>query len=143
MIEFEDWEFPEGSRPRDEDVAFDLDGALASVVSLRTEIPDDAYTASILGTERGGNGVVISDTGLVLTIGYLITEATDIAIGGPDGGEIPAQVVGYDHRTGLGLVRTVEPIRQLTNGLNICYIIGSVTNGTNVGSIGSVTYVEW
>ena len=59
MIEFEDWEFPEGSRPRDEDVAFDLDGALASVVSLRTEVPDDAYTASILGTERGGNGVRI------------------------------------------------------------------------------------
>ena len=107
MIEFEDWEFPEGSRPRDEDVAFDLDGALASVVSLRTEIPDDAYTASILGTERGGNGVVISDTGLVLTIGYLITEAETIWLVANNGTAVPAHIVGYDQASGFGLVQAL------------------------------------
>jgi S1-C subfamily serine protease len=107
LIEFEDWEFPEGSRPRDEDVAFDLDGALASVVSLRTEIPDDAYTASILGTERGGNGVVISDTGLVLTIGYLITEAETIWLVANNGTAVPAHIVGYDQASGFGLVQAL------------------------------------
>ena len=44
--------------------------------SARAEIPEDAFTAQILGTERAGNGVVIRDDGLVLTIGYLITEAS-------------------------------------------------------------------
>ena len=48
------------------------------LVLLRTEIPEDAFTASILGTERAGNGVVIGDDGLILTIGYLITEAESI-----------------------------------------------------------------
>lgn len=107
MIEFEDWEFPEGSQPRDEDVSFDLDDVLSSVVSLRTEIPDDAYTASILGTERGGNGVVISDTGLVLTIGYLITEAETIWLVANNGTAVPAHVVGYDQASGFGLVQAL------------------------------------
>ena len=107
MIEFEDWEFPEGSRPRDEDVSFDLDDALSSVVSLRTEIPDDGFTASILGTERGGNGVVISDTGLVLTIGYLITEAETIWLVANNGTAVPAHIVGYDQASGFGLVQAL------------------------------------
>jgi S1-C subfamily serine protease len=107
LIEFEDWEFPEESRPRDEDVSFDLEGALSSVVSLRSEIPDDAYTASALGTERGGNGVVIADTGLVLTIGYLITEAETIWLVANNGTAVPAHVVGYDQASGFGLVQAL------------------------------------
>ncbi len=59
MTENEDWEFPAAAQPGPEDVAFDLDRVLSSVVLLRSEIPEDAFTASILGTERGGNGVVI------------------------------------------------------------------------------------
>ena len=73
-----DWAFPAEMRPRPEDWRFDLDSALESVVLLRAEIPDDAFTAPLLGTERAGNGVVIRDDGLVLTIGYLITEASTI-----------------------------------------------------------------
>ena len=107
LIEFEDWEFPVESRPRDEDVAFDLDDVLSSVVSLRAEIPDDAFTAPILGTERGGNGVVITDTGLVLTIGYLITEAETIWLVANNGTAAPAHVVGYDQVTGFGLVQAL------------------------------------
>ena len=93
LIEFEDWAFPKALRPRDEDVAFDLDDVLSSVVSLRAEIPVDAFTADILGTERGGNGVVISDSGLVLTIGYLITEAETIWLVTNNGTAVPAHVV--------------------------------------------------
>src|SRR5206468_9844258 len=59
-------------------ICFDLDAALDSVVQLRAEIPEDAFTAPILGTERAGNGIVIREDGLVLTIGYLITEASTI-----------------------------------------------------------------
>ena len=75
MTDSSDWEFPEEVRPRAEGVAYDLDAALSSVLELRAEIPSDAFTAPILGTERAGNAVAIDDNGLVLTIGYLILEA--------------------------------------------------------------------
>ena len=78
MSESSRWSFPLQLQPLQAEVPFDLKSALDSVVSLRSEVPDDAFTASILGTERLGNGVVIRDDGLVLTIGYLITEATSV-----------------------------------------------------------------
>ena len=65
-------------QPRAEDYDYDLDQALASVMGLHAIIPNDAFTAETLGTERAGNGVLISERGLVLTIGYLITEAETI-----------------------------------------------------------------
>lgn len=99
-----------GPQPTDDDVAFDLEVGLSAVRSLRSKIPADAHSARNLGTEREGNAVLIDTDGTLVTIGYLITEATDIEIGGPNGEEVPAQVVGYDHRTGFGLVRTVEPL---------------------------------
>ena len=107
MSEYEDWEFPAGLQPRAEEVGFALDDVLSSVLSLRAEVPDDAYTASILGTERAGNGVVIGDDGLVLTIGYLITEAETIWLVSNKGAATPAHVVGYDQVTGLGLVQAL------------------------------------
>ena len=75
VTELTRWAFPPALQPTQGEVAFDLKSALDGVVALRAEIPDDAFTASILGTDRTGNGVVIRDDGLVLTIGYLITEA--------------------------------------------------------------------
>ena len=78
MAEQGDWAFPETAQPNPAEVRFDLDSAMDAVVLLRAEIPEDAFTASILGTERIGNGVVIRADGLVLTIGYLITEANAI-----------------------------------------------------------------
>src|SRR3954463_16094001 len=69
-----EWRVPPANQPRAGDYAFDLDKVLSSVVGLHSIIPPDAFSAETLGTERAGNGVVI-DHGLVLTIGYLITEA--------------------------------------------------------------------
>jgi S1-C subfamily serine protease len=48
---------------------------LEAVVRVHAEIPAEARTAAFLGTKRDGSGVVIDDAGLVVTIGYLITEA--------------------------------------------------------------------
>jgi len=100
---------PAGLQPKPKDVSFDLDLALSSVVSVRTEIPDDAFTAGSLGTDRRGHGVVIADGGLVLTIGYLIIEAASIWMLDAAGRAIPGDVVGYDQETGFGLIQALDP----------------------------------
>jgi S1-C subfamily serine protease len=102
-----DWQVPQTVQPRPEDYGFDLDRALASVVSVRTRVADDAFTADILGTERSGNGVLIRPDGLVLTIGYLVTEAETIWLGLSDGRTVPGDVIGFDQQTGFGLVRAL------------------------------------
>lgn len=98
---------PSEMRPKAADYGFDLDRMLSGVVSLRAEIPDDAFTAEVLGTERAGHGVVISDNGLILTIGYLITEADNIWLAANNGQVAQAHVVGYDQATGFGLVQAL------------------------------------
>lgn len=94
-----------------------LDEVLAPVVALEARIPDNARSAATLGTVRGGTGVVIDATGLVLTIGYLILEAASVEIlpDGLAGERVPADVVAWDQITGLGLVRArralaIEPM---------------------------------
>lgn len=110
MSELGDWEFPEPLRPKNDGWNFDVARALDSVLSLSAEIPADAFTASILGTERAGNGVLIDRSGLVLTIGYLITEAETIWLGHNSGKVVPAHLVAYDFETGFGLVQALAPI---------------------------------
>ena len=75
-----------------------------SVVKVRASVPDDAFTASILGTERSGNGFIIGADGLVLTIGYLITEASDVWLTDHAGRELPGHALAYDPVTGFGLI---------------------------------------
>lgn len=104
MAEQTHWAFPPELQPSSDDVDFDLTRALNAVVALRAEIPDDAFTASLLGTERSGSGVVISDDGIVLTIGYLITEAESIWLTTNGGNVVPGHALAYDQVTGLGLV---------------------------------------
>jgi len=83
---------------------------LKAIVKIRSVIPKDAATASTLGTEREGNGVVIDSKGYILTIGYLIVEAETIEVIGPEDKPINATFVGYDHNTGFGLLRTEKPL---------------------------------
>jgi S1-C subfamily serine protease len=97
-------------RPSEQDVAFDLEQALSSVVALHARVPADAFTAKSLHTERLGNGVVIGKDGLVLTIGYLVTEAEEVSLITNDGRSIPAHVLGIDPVSGFGLVNALEPL---------------------------------
>jgi len=94
--------------PNPETLAFDLNQALASIVSLRSFIPDDALTAPVLGTERAGHGVVIAPEGDILTIGYLVTEAETIWLVDDQGRTCPGYVMGYDQETGFGLVKPLQ-----------------------------------
>jgi S1-C subfamily serine protease len=107
MAEEIDWEIPEQAQPKPGEFAFDLDHALQSVVGIQATIPDDAFTAQTLGTQRGGSGVVIRDSGLIVTIGYLITEADTVWITTADGRATPGTVAAYDQETGFGLVQAL------------------------------------
>jgi S1-C subfamily serine protease len=89
---------------------FDLAEVFKSVVELEAQVPPDARSARSLGTERKGNGVVIDDSGLVLTIGYLILEAMSVTVHDKDGKPVVADLIGYDYDTGFGLVRATRPL---------------------------------
>lgn len=97
-------------QPKPQDYDFDLEQALASVVNLRALVPADAFTAETLGTERAGHGVVIRKDGLVLTIGYLITEAETVWITHASGKVMQGHVIAFDQETGFGLV---QPLGRL------------------------------
>lgn len=81
-----------------------------SVVKLTVKVVPDARSARSLGPQREGTGVVIDSSGLVLTIGYLVTEADTVELATADGRKFPANVIGYDNVTGLGLVKSLQPL---------------------------------
>jgi S1-C subfamily serine protease len=104
----QDWEIPENLRPEPDDHAYDLEACLSSVVALRISVPEDAFTAETLGTERIGSGVAITapgaPDGLVLTIGYLITEAESVLLIDSTGRTVPGHALAFDQATGFGLI---------------------------------------
>jgi len=113
MPSLTEWRVPPAAQPRPEDYGFDLERALSAIVGLHSIIPADAFTAETLGTERAGNGVHIGD-GLVLTIGYLITEAETIWLHFGDGRAVEGTALGYDQETGFGLVQALARLELPT-----------------------------
>jgi S1-C subfamily serine protease len=109
MPSLTEWKVPPAYQPRASDYSYDLDRALSSVVGLHSIIPPDAFSAENLGTERAGNGVLIDD-GLVLTIGYLITEAEAVWLHLGDGRVVQGHALGFDAETGFGLVQALGRI---------------------------------
>ena len=103
-------DIPSELQPDAADYTFDLDHVLSAVVGLRATAPNDAFTAGALGTDREGSGVVIGDDGLLLTMGYLITEAETVWLTSADGRAVPGHALAFDGETGFGLV---QPLGKL------------------------------
>jgi S1-C subfamily serine protease len=137
MASLTEWKVPATAQPRREDYDFDLDRALSAVVGLHSIIPGDAFSADTLGTERAGNGVVI-DNGLVLTIGYIITEAETVWLHLADGRVVKGDTLGIDQESGFGLVQAlgqldVEPLplgSSASTRLNDQVVVGGVGGRT-------------
>jgi S1-C subfamily serine protease len=84
---------------------------LSGVVGVKTFINPDGRTVEYLGREREGSGIVIDDDGLIVTIGYLMVEAHAAEVTTNDGHSVPANVVGYDHVSGFGLLQAIAPLK--------------------------------
>jgi len=94
-----------------------MDDLAAAVVHVKAHINPDGRTVQGLGLEREGSGIVIGSDGLVLTIGYLMVEAHAVEVTTNGGHAVPADVVGYDHETGFGLLRASAPLKVRPMGL--------------------------
>jgi S1-C subfamily serine protease len=88
-----------------------LEELISAVVKIKTHINPEGRTVQSLGRDRDGTGILIDADGLILTIGYLMVEAYAAEVITNDGRTIPATIVGYDHETGFGLLRTIEPLK--------------------------------
>jgi S1-C subfamily serine protease len=88
-----------------------IEELVSAVVRIKTHVNPEGRTVEGLGREREGSGILIDNDGLVLTIGYLMVEAYAAEVVDNSGRTVPASVVGYDHETGFGLLRTMEPLK--------------------------------
>ena len=118
--------------------------AIQSLVKLRAIVPEHAFTAGILGSERIGNGIVIGDDGLILTIGYLITEATDVWLTVSDGREFAGHALAYDQVTGFGLVLPLEnpAVAPLTLGSSAALQAGDAAQVLSFAEFAEAQSVE-
>jgi S1-C subfamily serine protease len=109
MSSMPEWRVPPAAQPRPEDYEFDLEHALSAVVGIHSIVPADAFSADSLGVERAGNGVLIGD-GLVLTIGYLITEAETVWLHLGRRQVVQGHALGFDQESGFGLVQALGDV---------------------------------
>jgi len=83
---------------------------LAAVVRVRMKAIPDARSNTTLGPTREGTGVVIDERGHIVTIGYIVIEADSIEITTQDDRTVSATLIGYDHASGFGLLRSGAPL---------------------------------
>ncbi len=107
---FEHLEVEEELRPIARLFDFDLDERLAAVVALESHVNPEAYSARSLGDQRFGNAIVIDESGLLVTMGYLVTEAEEVELTTVDGRSVQAHVLGVDAASGLGLIHALDPL---------------------------------
>ena len=97
--------------PQDEEAKYQyLRDAANAVVGVKVTALANARSATTLGIDRMGSGVLIEKDGMVLTIGYLILEADHVDVITNQGRTVPAMVAAYDQATGFGLLRPLVPL---------------------------------
>jgi len=76
-----------------------------AVVGIDTKIPLDRPSVRTLGPVRSGSGVIFDPAGYVVTVGYILTDATVIQVRLRDGRVTPGRFVGQDFESGIGVVK--------------------------------------
>ena len=83
---------------------------LSAVVRVKMKAIDGARSNASLGAAREGTGVVINEDGYIVTIGYVVMEASAIEVVTQDNRVVPARLAAYDHASGFGLLRALAPL---------------------------------
>lgn len=117
---------------------------LGAMVSIKSVVPEDAMSASLLGTERTGHGVRIREDGLIATIGYIVHEAEMVWIGSHSGATVPGFVVGYDFESGFGLVKPSMPLDGaiMELGCAAAIRVGDQVSVTGSGGVNQIVEAE-
>jgi len=76
-----------------------------ALVGLRVRNAEKATSSARLGSRRFGSAVIFDARGYALTVSYLLLDAVEIEARTRDGRVVPAQLVGIDLDTGLGVVK--------------------------------------
>jgi S1-C subfamily serine protease len=120
-----------------------LDELVSSVVRIKTIADPDGQTAQSLGREREGSGIVIDEDGLVLTIGYLMVEALSAELTTNAGRTVAATIVGYDHETGFGVLRAMQPlnVKPLPFGKSTDVKVGDPALIASFGGVASAAHI--
>ena len=122
---------------------------LESVVNIHATVPRDHPSASVLGDERMGSGVVIDESGLILTVNYVVMGAATVQVSFMKGRRQRAEVLALDFETGLALVRLkrqgLRPaefatIDQLERGAQVVAVGSTAAQERRAGG-GHVTYL--
>jgi len=104
------WCAAAAQRPQQAQAERDAEDVLAAVVRIKMTAIANARSSATLGPTREGTGIVIDERGHIVTIGYIVIEADSIEITTQDDKTVPATLVGYDHASGLGLLRPGAPL---------------------------------
>ena len=122
---------------------------LETVVNLHATVPRDHPSASILGQERMGSGVVVDESGLILTVNYVVMGAQTVHVTFLKGRRTKGEVIAQDFETGLALVRVkrqglrvaaLAPTQALERGSSVVAVGSTATQERRVAG-GLVTYV--
>lgn len=122
---------------------------LETVVSLQATVPRDHPSASILGEDRAGSGVVVDESGLILTVNYVVMGAQTVYVSFLKGRRLKGEVIAQDFETGLALVRIkrqglrvapLAPTQGLERGASVVAVGSTAPQERRVAG-GLITYL--
>ena len=105
-----EWKVPAAAQPRAEDHGYDLARVLSSIVGL--DLWFRPTPSPPTRSHRACRQRLLIDDDLVLTIGYLITEAETVWLHYGYGRVAPGHALGLDSENGFGLVQALEQPRS-------------------------------
>lgn len=86
-----------------------IDRVVPATVAVKTVIPEEHPSASVLGTERLGSGVLVDSRGLILTVNYIVMGARSVEVFLLDDKAVEGRVVAQDFASGLAIVEIDAP----------------------------------